>query len=286
MNDLKSEEIAMFKAEALNKEKENFEVELDSKKAFDESKKIVAEGDSWFDYRIGPDIIDCLRRFHGYSITNFASIGDTLENMIYGTKYNRNYRRDKVTITEVLRRIGKLKPKIFLFSGGGNDIAGSEFESYLNHVESGLPPLRVDYLDYMINTVFRKYLKDLIQKVNSRSPNTKIVIHGYGYTVPTGIGAKRFLITWKGPWMLPALARKGIFDAVVQCKIVKTIIDKYNQMLSDLDNEYDCFKHVNLCGIIDMDNDWENELHLNPAAYATVADKINEEIKEILKIEE
>lgn len=50
------------------------------------STKIVAEGDSWFDYFPGTDFIDCLRKHHGYYLEkNYAKAGDTLENMIYGT---------------------------------------------------------------------------------------------------------------------------------------------------------------------------------------------------------
>ena len=27
---------------------------------------VISEGDSWFDYKISADLIDCLRRYHGY----------------------------------------------------------------------------------------------------------------------------------------------------------------------------------------------------------------------------
>ena len=72
-------------------------------------------------------------------IESFAKAGDTLENMIYGTGINRQFQRVNPTIELVLGRIHALQPKVVLFSGGGNDVAGDEFESYLNHKSSGLP---------------------------------------------------------------------------------------------------------------------------------------------------
>src|SRR5213083_2960385 len=38
----------------------------------------LAQGDSWFDYPPGTDIIDCLHSNHGHTITNLAVAGSTL----------------------------------------------------------------------------------------------------------------------------------------------------------------------------------------------------------------
>src|SRR5882724_2071065 len=40
--------------------------------------KLLAQGDSWFDYPPGTDLIDCLHRNHGHTITNIAVAGSTL----------------------------------------------------------------------------------------------------------------------------------------------------------------------------------------------------------------
>ena len=42
---------------------------------------IVAEGDSWFDYPPGMDILDCLKKYYDYRIIRHADAGDTLLNM-------------------------------------------------------------------------------------------------------------------------------------------------------------------------------------------------------------
>lgn len=268
-----SEQVAQFKEQAKRNQEKNL-LSLEAVEA-----RIVAEGDSWFDYLPGTDIIDCLRYYYGYVIDNYGKAGDNLENMIYGTEINSRYERVSPSIRLVLARLAELKPKIFLFSGGGNDVAGDEFESYLNHVDSGLPAVRRDYVEFMMS-VFKKYYDDLIHKVAVVSPNTHIVTHGYGHTAPTGRGVD-IVFTWSGPWLRPALARKGILDPTQQRQIVFDMINKFNALLADLSRRHPKFHHVDLRTMLNPDQDWENELHLRNAAYARVAQKINGVIKGI-----
>jgi hypothetical protein len=242
---------------------------------------LVAEGDSWFDYLPGTDIIDCLRSHYGYEIINYAKAGDTLENMIYGTKINRRLEPVTPSIEDVLARLAELKPKVFLFSGGGNDVAGDEFESYLNHKQSGLPFLRQQFLDDMVNKVFRKYFEDLIAKVAEVSPDTYILVHGYGRTVPTGEGVDILVFTFAGPWLLPALVRKRILDSDEQRQSIFIAINTYNEMLRDLSLNHPKFKYIDLRDMLDPDHDWVNELHLYNSAYARVAQRLHEAIQQL-----
>lgn len=185
-----SEEIADFKSAARLKSIESVHSEkyrLETAAA-DAPRKIIAEGDSWFDYLPGIDLIDCLINLFDYEIENYAKAGDTLENMIFGTGVTKHFQREVPQIYTILRRIEQTKPKVFLFSGGGNDVAGDEFKSFLNHSLSGLLPFRIEYAEEIINHVFRKYFEGLISAVAQRSPNTHIVTHGYGHTLPTGVG--------------------------------------------------------------------------------------------------
>lgn len=242
------------------------------------AKWLVAEGDSWFDYLPGTDLIDCLRSHYDYRIDNYASAGDTLENMVYGTAITRDHERAPATIRRVLRRVEQVKPRVFLFSGGGNDVAGDEFESYLNHAATGLPPVRVTHAKAMINNVFRKCLTDLIEKIRAVSPETHIVMHGYGHSIPDGRGVNFLFIRWTGPWLLPALARKRWFAADVQRRAVAFMIDSYNDMLALLDQDHDKFHYVDLRPLIVPERDWVNELHLKNSAFARAAQKIHETI--------
>lgn len=280
MDEWNDEEVAKFKEEGIELQEpfgEKFKIES----ALLRRPQLVAEGDSWFDYLPGTDLIDCLRKHHGYSIKNYGDAGDTLENMVYGTKVQSGFIPREPTIVSVLRKIRQLQPGVFLFSGGGNDIAGDEFGSYLNHSETALPILRDDYIEYMVNIVFRRCCEDLIAKVGEVSPNTHIVMHGYGHTIPTGKAVSFFGFKFAGPWLRPALAQKRILDPDEQARAVEVMINSYNDMLRSLDESNPRFHHVDLRPIIDPKNDWANELHLKNSAYARSADLINEVITQV-----
>ena len=243
--------------------------------------QLVAEGDSWFDYLPGTDIITCLRQLHGYAVDNYSQAGDTLENMIFGTGIDRRFQRTAPTIETVLRRVAVLKPRVFLFSGGGNDIAGDMFDSYLNHRDSGLPALREDYLNTMVNVVFFRYFESLVARVASVSRDTVIVTHGYGHTAPTGESVSLLGFRFAGPWLRPALARKGVFDPVDQRRVVFQVIDAFNAMLANVARRHERFVHVDLRALLDPDRDWVNELHLRNSAYARVSDELHRAIRSL-----
>jgi hypothetical protein len=244
---------------------------------------LIAEGDSWFDYMPGIDIIDHLR-YRGYAFdVNYASAGDTLENMIYGTRYDNNYNRLRPQIDAILARIKQVKPRAFLFSGGGNDVAGDEFAQYFNHASSGLGAFRNSFAQFQIGDVFKKYLDDLCAKVRQASPSTFIVMHGYGHTPPTGkavinAGPFRFV----GPWLRPVLTAKNITDPQEQRKIVFHVIDLFNETLEAVKgNNSDNFRYVDLRKVINPDEDWVNELHLSNSAFYQAADSIHDELQSL-----
>ncbi|MBC8996801.1 hypothetical protein IAI51_09710 [Pseudomonas sp. N40(2020)] len=231
--------------------------------------KVIAQGDSWTNYLPGNDLIKSLRRT-GYMIRNFGTGGDTLENMMYGSKYSDDWRRQPCEQPEVLEAVKDERPRFFIFSGCGNDIAGDEFASYLNHKDSAegqVDVLRTDYSNYMINTVFRNGYVKMIEGVLAASQNTKILIHGYGYAVPTGKGVVNLLGKHIiGPWLKPALVSKGVTSNSEQWKLVKRQVDIFNEMLASLASSSSPYHgkvfHIDLRKEI-LPTDWVNELHLN-----------------------
>lgn len=249
----------------------------------DRAGPVLAEGDSWFDFPPEPDVINCLQDL-GYRIENHARRGDTLENMIYGTGYDRSWNRTPPTIDTVLRRLGEMRPKVFLFSGGGNDVAGDEFGSFLNHAGTGLPPLRAGYVDYMIDTVFRTCVESLINQVRAASPDTTIIMHGYADAVPSGRGTRYILpwYEWAGPWLRPALSAKGIVVPALQRSTVKTLITRFNAMLAGLAAAHPNFRHVDVRAAATGDGDWSDELHLKGRAFARVAHLIDAVIRTVV----
>lgn len=234
---------------------------------------IVAQGDSWFDYLPGNDIIKALKR-RGLAIKNYGTGGDTLENMLFGTSYrDSNWERHSPEHLKVLDSIQSIQPKFFLFSGGGNDIAGDELSPYLNHV--GLDPdnpLREEHLDFMFRKIFRASYEFMIKSVTKAKPDIEIIVHGYGHAIPTGKGVFGFG-PWQfiGPWLRPSMTAKGILNPGVQAGIIRRMIDVFNEMLIELKNTHSNVHYIDLRGKI-KPSDWVNELHLTDAGYEKVAD--------------
>jgi len=235
---------------------------------------VISEGDSWFNYKVSADLIDCLRRFHGYEIKNYATPGDTLENMIYGTQVNRQFERIPPQIKIVLERVRRDQPDVFLFSGAGNDVAGDQFGTFLHHAESGLGVLKRDFAINTITVEFRKFYQDLITRVTTAAPNTHIFTHGYGYARPTGEGVGVLGVSFFGPWLLPALGNKGIDPNVEGKQVIEELINLLNEMLQCLDDEIDNFHYIDLRPFIN-DDDWRDELHLKSSAYRLAADQFD-----------
>jgi hypothetical protein len=241
--------------------------------------RIIAEGDSWFDYPPGTNLIDHLRNLSDYGIEHFAKADNTLENMVYGMRITRDLQRDAPQIQRILKRIGEVKPGVFLFSEGGNDIACDEFALYLNHELSGLPAFLQKYARQVIHSIFNKYFEDLISSVAEACLETRIVVHGYRRTLPTGKSVNLFVFTLSGPWLLPALVQKAILYVADQQSIVSALIDQFNDVLADLAETNPRFHHVNLPPILPPRSDWVNELHLTNRAYDRAAREIHSMIE-------
>jgi len=250
---------------------------------------IVAEGDSWFDYPLKIDIIDNLIK-DGFAIKNLAKAGDTLENMVYGTQY-RKVPKDNVNITHpgpeslqaTLLAIRTLKPKIVLFSAGGNDIVGSEMINYLNHKHSKPDSLVNEVIIEEKLVQMKKAITFFIESVHRTDKDTRIIMDGYDYAKVNGKGYRFLFIKYiRGPWIQPAMGAKAITDPADQNYIIRYLVDAYNNMLNELDKQYKYFHHIDLRGTFPNDNEWDNEIHLKNKGYRKVADIYREKINKVL----
>ena len=201
--------------------------------------------------------------------------------MIYGTQTNRQFERVAPQIKIVLERVKNDQPDVFLLSGAGNDIAGDQFGSFLHHSESELGVLKRDLAVNTISIEFRKFYQDLISKIHSVSPNTHIFTHGYAYARPTGDGVGILGVSFIGPWLLPALGRKGIDPETSGRQVIEELIDLFNEMLQSLDDEFEHFHYVDLRSFID-DDDWRDEMHLKSSAFRLASDQFDIAIKNIM----
>ncbi|MGA2178170.1 MAG: hypothetical protein ABSH15_01115 [Verrucomicrobiota bacterium] len=182
---------------------------------------LLAQGDSWFDYPPGTDLIDCLHSNHGHTITNIAVAGSTLNDEAYGLVPREMFglpfgplqSDDPSRIAELVNRIQQDKPQALLLSAGGNDIAGDEFFSFINNAKSGLSAINQEVLDGVVNGTFKtayQYLIDTaLQAAATATITMPIFTHGYDYPFPDGRGVISFL-GWKvGPWFDPTFNQKN-----------------------------------------------------------------------------
>jgi hypothetical protein len=244
---------------------------------------LVAEGDSWFDYfPAGLDVISCLKKFFGYKIYNVSKAGDTLDNMAWGTQFDqRRWSRDRPPLEETLAAIERHRPSIVLLSGGGNDIAGDELLSFLNHKTSGLSALRQDYTDFMLKDYFLRIFQHISHEIWKKDANIHIILHGYGYPIPDGRAVVRVLgFSFVGPWLRPALVAKGYEQRAEQQQITHKLIDDFNFMLEQFAASDSRLHYLDLRSLI-SDSDWANELHLKNSAYRRVAGEFERVIRSL-----
>ena len=191
---------------------------------------LVAEGDSWFDYPLH-DVLSMLEDEHGFDVESVAHKGDTVEDMAYsGGQFD-----DFVRLLEKLLRQGRV-PDAILLSGGGNDIAGDEFATLLNHAASGLPPLNDDVVRGVIDVRARNAYAFLISGLTEIAVRLlerpiPIVVHGYDYAVPDGRGFLGGFGFLPGPWLQPGFHRKGHRDLDGNIVVMQELIDRFNAML-------------------------------------------------------
>lgn len=162
---------------------------------------VLSEGDSWFSFPVHANLIDHLDDLCGrrMSLLRLERSGDEVTAMTAPAKLK--------TLGGYLRRY---KPHALLFSGGGNDIVGSELLTFIAprgasfDVEDALdtPGLKKRYKE------IRESYERLIATRDECAPKCLIITHGYGRVIPSGRKAKLWGIT-AGPWIKPFLEARG-----------------------------------------------------------------------------
>ena len=256
--------------------------------------QLLADGDSWFDYPLGKDVLDYLNNFFKHPVTKLAKAGSTLNELVYGPDelFTSDPSQGKTRLTMVVEKLRKQRFDAFLFSGGGNDIAGPEFFSFINHAASELPNPNRSVLDGVVNGTFRKAYEDMIEVLLAEAKNLgirlPIFVHGYDYPWPDGRGAVALGII--GPWFEESFRKKGFPttggsdpDLGRRRTIVAEFIKALNVMLDSLQTKYigKVFK-VDLLGTLPNRADWANELHPTNTGFAAVAWKFNNRLYEVL----
>jgi hypothetical protein len=242
---------------------------------------LVAVGDSWFDYPVH-DVLTNLEDNHGYDVESSAHAGDPIEAMAYQGGQLDKFARclDKVVAHG-------MAPKAVLLSGGGDDIAGSEFGMLINNATSNIAGWNAEIVDGVIRqriaTAYRVMLTAITRLCEVAAHKiVPILLHGYDHPVPDGRG---FLGGWlflPGPWLKPGFQEKLFEDLPLATEMMSSIIDQFNDMLGDLVKEsgFEHVRYVDLRGTLSnqLTNEayktsWANELHPTGPGFSSVADR-------------
>jgi len=180
-----------------------------------------------------------------------------------------------------------------IFSGGGNDIVGTELKNYLykkSPTRSGVRLIKNSVFEDALKNMKGQY-RQLRQTVDAefKSPDggkVPIITHGYDYAHPSGEGFELLggLVTL-GPWILPNFMEKEIDDLDEQVEIINALVDRFNELLHKLQTSknsgIEAFYHVDLRGSLQR-KDWADELHPTSAGRDKLAAKLRKEITAIL----
>jgi len=231
---------------------------------------LLAVGDSWFDYPIH-DILTRLDDNYGYNIESSAHRGDPIETMVSSVGQLDKFARCMDQIVAL-----GATPKAILVSGGGDDIAGTEFGMLINNADlQPIPGWNDQIIAGVIDTRIAAAYRLMILSINSLCQKNlgrtfPILVHGYDHPVPDGRGFLGGGWLLPGPWLKPGFDEKLFSDINVTTQMMTTIIDRFNTMLQNLAQEpgFQNVKYIDLRGTLsnaqsDYKDWWANEIHPN-----------------------
>ncbi len=237
--------------------------------------RILAEGDSWFDYPVpffGGGIITRLEKKLGVPILNLAKAGDEVRFML--------------GVEERLEIINQLKAgspaggawDVMLFSGGGNDVVDNPMVLWLNRFKPGMTApqlINQPRYDHALGMIRAGY-EDLIALRDALSPGTHLVFHAYDFALPDGRG-----VCGKGPWIKPSLDVKGVpANSTVAKDLVKELLKQFALMIDGLANSHPGITFINGQGTLQpVPASWHNELHPERAGFEKFAELFRAKLK-------
>ncbi|SOD98531.1 caspase family protein [Spirosoma fluviale] len=243
--------------------------------------RIVAEGDSWFQYPILlEDTLDHLYKL--YAIRSFAEAGDTLENYMKKREY--------------LDAIGEENAHFFLVSGGGNDILGEQFEHFLRDSPDPDGTTVQKYFNTSLDaklTDLESFYEDMFGQLLDRYPDLYILVHSYDYVIP--LDTDDPINKKKSSWLGKYLIKRGIRPQTEREQCINFIMDEFNKRLKSVvertnnrfrnpDNKTlpDRVSYIDVRTVVNRTS-WFDEIHPTNEGFQLVANRFIEEIEEIRK---
>ena len=189
-------------------------------------RRLISEGDSWFDYPPHPNIIDFLDGEGFWGIKRFEKSGDTLENIA-----------SDANLARIASTAQKEKPEAILLSAGGNDLFTDIPEKpllrwiwrALTQYDPSKTP--ADHVDRLVWDEKKTELRQgFVRVISALSDYAPILIHGYDYLTASGEKCMYDGFHPAGPWILPSMRDRGIVDQDLQTAILRVLIDDVNEI--------------------------------------------------------
>ena len=228
--------------------------------------KAVAAGDSWlvhlpFHLGTGGGLANSLfGDIMHIPFTNLAHAGDSSEESMG---------------TAMATKLEAALPgaDVLLWSSGGDDFAGDEFEIFIDQNDGRDPSLAInmDRFQKALDVTMMDYER-LVELRDRIAPNCLIVTHDYDYPVAArmGVGVLGFI----GPWLKPSLDYCGWHDVEKQVEIVQIVLRAFASELMIFSRSNRLHLHVHTQGTLGAD-DWDNEIHANAAGWTKLAQVVN-----------
>ena len=233
--------------------------------------RMVAEGDSWFQYPfLIRDVIDYLSGV--YNVHCLSAAGDLLTNYLEKPVF--------------LETIAQVKPAFFLLSGGGNDILGEPFQTYLREKPDLSLPFPQRYLKENLlpdlDNLQATYRR-IFRQVRLGYPEVRILVHGYDYAIPVDSVA----FPKKPSWLGKHLIARGVTDQAEREAIIRYILDEFNQRLQTVSAEFEQVSYIDLRGTVRRtprpEDNWFDEIHPNDKGFLSVTSKFVKRIEGLRK---
>lgn len=240
---------------------------------------LLSHGDSWFDYPLTGN---------GLPVSNTDIIAQlegmgTINPVILNLSHHGDATTDEMSLPKQQRLIEALndpenwldrgKPDAILFSGGGNDIAGTQFCIFLDYAtknSTGLNPVRFGGALAMVEASYR----DLFLFRDHYAPGVPIFAHDYDLPIPNG---KHPICA--GPWLQPSLRYAGWTSIAQGEGIVGEALKLFSGMLGRLAQEpQNNFTLVSTQRTLKPE-EWANELHPFPGGFHKLAQKYIEALR-------
>lgn len=216
-------------------------------------KPIVSIGDSWFLHPLLRDVINQLIDGHGYAVYSVDAAGAEIQNYAIDERWPRAIRDEGA--------------RTVLISGGGNDLMGDHFGSYLN----SYTPDDGTGVKRLLNAAFNQALSDvcdeyrtILQKIKDEFPGVKVFTHSYDYVLPRK-GSQ-------GKWLGKAMEKVGLNDPTEQKACIRHILDRFTTELKAIcQNEFAgiAFYIPRIVSVGQMQ--WDDEIHPTDDGFAVVA---------------